>query len=391
MRPIPTIAELREAISNDLNSRLNLQQTPLKRVLTAFTIVFAAMFKLAYNYLFDVQNNVFPDTADSESVGGTLERQGRIYLGRNPFPASSGVFYLEATGVAGSVLRQGLTFKSNDDSKNPGKLYAMDEEYILTGSADVFEVRSLGGGSEFDLNVDDNLTITEPVIGVNQTVTVVEVQLQPKAAEDLEVYRQLILDARQLEPQGGAKTDYRLWASDAQGVRKVYPYVRNGAAGIVDVYVEATLVDSIDDNGTPSESLLNTVSEVIEFDPDETKPLDERGRRPIQAIVETKPITTVPVDLTINGLVESSTTVRDAIINNARTYLYDIRPYIASADLPRNQKDVLYLYGIQSAITDVLNNGNFYTNFDLQVNGVSVNAYTFDLGNIPYLRNVTFN
>lgn len=390
MKPIPTIAELREAISNDLNSRLNLQQNPLKRVLNAFVIVFSGLFRLAYNYLFDIQNNVFPDTADSEAVGGTLERQGRIYLGRNPFPASSGVFTFSTIGISGSVLRAGLTFKSNDDSKNPGQLYITDEEYIL-GTSDDMQFRSLGGGAEFDLDIGDNLTITEPVIGVNQTVTVVSVTTQPKAAESLEVYRQLILDARQLEPQGGAKTDYRLWAADAQGVRKVYPYVRNGAAGVVDVYVEATTIDSIDGNGTPSAGLLTEVEAVLEFDPDVTKPLNERGRRPIQAIVEAQPVTPIPVSITITGLDDSSTDVRDAIFANVKNYLYDIRPYIASADLPRNKKDILYLFGVQGAVADTLTDGNFFTDFDMLVDGVSENSYQFSLGNIPYLSTITYS
>ena len=391
MRPIPTIAQLQETIANDLRTRLSLSTDYLKKVFNAFSIVFAGLFKLVYNYLSDIQNNVFPDTADYENVGGTLERQGRIYLGRNPFPASAGVFQFKAVGFAGSVLRAGLTFKSNDDSKNPGQLYVTDAEYILTGTDDIFEARSLGGGSQFDLYVNDKLTITEPVIGVNQTVTVEEITTQPKAAEDLEIYRQLILDARQLEPQGGAKTDYRLWASDAQGVRKVYPYVRNGAAGIVDVYVEATVEDSTDEHGTPSSGLLNEVEEVIEFDPDETKPLNERGRRPIQVIVEAKPIVTIPVDITITGLSQDTTAIRNAIRSNAENYLYDIRPYIAGADLPRNKKDFLYLFGIQGVVADVLDNGNFFTGFTMDVNGVSETSYQFDLGNIPYLRDVIYS
>ncbi len=390
MRPIPTLVELNTAISNDFKSRLNITSTFLKTVLNAFTVVLSAQFKLAYLYLSDIQNNIFPDTADLEVNGGTLERIGRIYLNRNPRPATVGVFEIELTGVAGSFVRTGLTFKSNEDSKSPGQLFITDTDYTLTGTSDIIEVRSLGAGTDFDLDVTDELTITEPVIGVEQTVTVVTVVTQPLASESIEIYRQAILDAIQLEPQGGAKTDYRLWSSDAQGVRKVYPYVKNGEAGTVQIYVESSLADSTDGLGTPTAPMLAEVEAVIEFDPDVTKPLNERGRRPIQAVLEVLPIVLIPVDVEIMGLVDDSASVRTAIENNMSTFLYDVRPYIAGADLFRDKNNVLYSGKLQSVVTDVLEIGNFFTSFNMLVNGVSVTDYQFELGNIPYLRNTTY-
>jgi len=390
MKPIPSIVELQETLANDFRSRLNLSDDDLKKVLNAFDIVLSAQFKLLYLFLSDIQNNVFPDTADLEANGGTLERIGRIQLGRNPLPATVGVFELSVIGVAGSVLRSELTFKSNEDAKNAGQLYVLDSEYILIGTNDIIEVRSLGSGVEYDLNVGDELTITEPVIGVNATVTVDGVIDVPTASEDIEIYRQAILDSIQLEPQGGAKTDYRLWASDAQGVRKVYPYVKNGEAGTVQVFVEATIIDSTDGKGTPSAGLLIDVEEVIEFDPDTTKPLNERGRRPIQATIEVNPITLIPVDVSIIGLNEDTASIRASISSNLDSYLQDIRPYIAGADLARDKNDILYEGRLQSVVTDTLESANFFTSFNMVVNGVSVDNYQFELGNIPYLRNVTY-
>lgn len=390
MRRIPTINELKESISNDLKNKLNLSSSDLKYVLDAFDSVLAAQLNLLYLYLSDVQNNEFPDTADLEINGGTLEHFGRIYLNRNPLPATAGIFNLSVTGTLGSVLRSGLTFKSNENSLNPGQLYVLDNEYILTGTSDIIEVRSLGGGVDFDLNVSDELTITEPVLGVSNIVVVDEVIEQPRASEDIEVYRQFILDSIQLEPQGGAKTDYRLWSSDAQGVRKVYPYVRNNDAGIVDVYVEATIDDSTDGKGTADSTLLDNVLDVIEFDPDDTKPLNERGRRPIQANVQTQSITVIPVDVDIIALNDDSTSVRDSIRSNIELYLYDIRPYISGADLPRDKNDILYMARLQSVVTDVLDSANYFDSLNMQVSGVGTNSYEFNLGFIPYLRNLNF-
>ena len=386
MRPIPSMQEIKESISNDFKSRLNLLSNNLKRFLNAFSIVESAKFKLLYLFLQDIQNNIFADTADLEANGGTLERMGRIYLGRNPRAATVGVFNLSVNGVAGSVLRSGLTFKSNENSLSPGQLYVLDLEYSLTGTSDVIEVRSLGAGSEFDLNELDELTITEPVLGVNQIVTVSEVVEQPRAGESIEAYRQAILNSFQLEPQGGSRTDYRIWASDAQGVRAVYPYVKNGEPGTVQVYVESTEGD-----GVPSNTLLQDVEDVIYFDPDESRPLNERGRIPIQANLEVLPIELVPVTLTITGLSQDTTTVRNAIQSNIELYLKDIRPFVSGADLARNRNNVLYAARLQSVATDVLDNSNFFTSLSMTVNGNSVSSYQFNLGFVPKLVSITYN
>lgn len=388
MQPIPSINEIREQIANDFKTKLNLSDANLKYVLDAMDSVLAMQFKLIYNYLADIQNNVFPDTADIEENGGTLERLGRIYLNRNPRPATPGVFKANVTGVVGSMLRASLTYKSNEDSLNAGKLFISDEEITLTTSPQEIEIRSLGGGLEFNLNIGDNLTITEPILGVQNTITITEVVEQPRTSEDIEVYRQNILDSIQLEPQGGSKTDYRLWSADAQGVRKVYPYVKNDNAGEVVVYVEATKNDSIDDLGTPDATLLNEVLEVVTFDPDETKPINERGRSPIQAIVSTEAITLIPVDVTITGLLNTSPSIEASIRSNIEAFLYDIRPYISGADLLRDKSDILYQGRLQSVVTDTLDNDNYFNSLQMFVSGVEVLTSEFNLGNIPYLRDL---
>lgn len=390
MKPIPSIKEINTNMSNDIRSKLNLTIDYLKKTYDAVVLVLSAQLHLAYLFLSDIQDNIFPDKATTADQGGTLERQGMIYMNRNPFPDSIGSFKVSVTGVAGSVLRVNLTFKSNEGALNPGQVYILDSEYTLTGTADEIEIRSIGAGVDFNLNVADNLTITEPVIGVDKTVSVLEVLVQPKAGETTELYRQAILNAIQLEPQGGARADYRQWSSDAQGVRAVYPYVRDVDAGTLDIYVEATLVDSSDGKGTPTPEILAEVEDVIEMDPDITKPINERGRRPMQAFPVVQSITLIPVDITITGLNDDSASVKTAIESSLNDFLYDVRPFISGADLRRNKNDILYSGKVQSVVTEALINGNFFNVLDLYVDGNLTTSYEFTLGNIPYLRNLTY-
>lgn len=390
MKPIPTIVEINQNISGDLKSRFNLFSDKLKKTFNALALVLSGQFHLVYLYLRDIQNNIFPDTATSELQGGMLERLGRIYLNRNPFNATIGRFNISVVGVAGSVLRENLTFKSNEDALNQGQVYVLDLEYTLTGTDDVIEVRSIGSGVEFNLNVGNRLTITEPIIGVDKTVTVTEIIEQPKASEDLELYRQAILTAIQLEPQGGSKGDYRQWATDAQGVRLVYPYVRDSNASIVDIFVEATLADSVSGTGVPTTTILNDVLEVINEDPDVTKLPYERSRKPMQADVQVSAITRVPIDINITGLNNNTASVQSTIESAIVDFLYKVRPFIDGADLRRNKNDILYSGKLQSAVTDSLTNGNFFNDLTVLVDGNAVVFYEFDLGNVPYLRNLNF-
>jgi hypothetical protein len=154
--------------------------------------------------------------------------------------------------------------------------------------------------------------------------------------------------------------------------------------------VEATVVDSTDGRGTPSTALLNAVEDVLQFNPDTTLPTNYRGRRPAQAFLEMDPVVTIPVDIQINGLQTDTTDVRNSILTNLTSYLFNIRPFIAGCDLSTDKNDILTSVKLQSVVDDTIGNANTFLSFDLTVDGVLANTYTFDLGNIPYLRNIVY-
>ena len=384
-----TIVELKEQISKDLRNRLNLSDDKLKKVLDAFSGVLAAQFKLAYLGIEDAQRNLYPDTADTFENGGSLNRLGSIYLNRDIRPATSAIYRVNVTGVEDSVLRSGLTFKSNIDSSNPNKLYILENEYTLTGSNDLITVRSVDGGLDYSQDNGNNLTITEPVIGVDKTVTINKNGFvsftDPLAAETTQEFRNSILNAIQLEPQGGSKSDYRIWASDAAGVRFVYPYVKDGEAGTVQIFVESS-----GNGGVPNQAILDEVEEVINFDPDETKPTAQRARRPIQVNLEVVPIDPVDVEINITGLENSSTSVRDSIELNLIEFLRNIRPFVDGSDLVRNKNDILYSAKLQGVVSDVLDPDNFFNNFSMLIDGVSQTSFIFSREKIPNLINVNY-
>ena len=390
MQAIPTYTEIYNSVISDLESQFGVNIPSFgKNFLRSIAIVQAAKLKLYYLAVANIQKNIFVDTAEPESIGGTLERFGRVKLNRNPFPAAAGQYTLEVTGTVGAVIPAQTTFKSDDTAQSPGKLFILDNAFTLLTSTDEITVRSLETGIETKLAVGDTLTATAPVALVNQSAEVIAETIEPSAAETVEDYRKKALDAYRLEPQGGAATDYRLWSADAQGVKQTYPYAKSGSEYQINLYVEATVADSTDGKGTPSALLLAAVEEVVEFDPDTTRPNSERGRRPLQAIVNFLPIVPREVNIVINGLVGRTTEIETLISNALKEEINKVRPFVSACDVLSEKNDILDNNKIVATIFNT-RPGSIFGAINLTVDGTTYTSYTFINGFIPHVNSITF-
>lgn len=390
MITIPTLKALNEAVINDLEAAYGSRLSLFGKVfLRALAGVQAAKLKLFYLAIGFLQKNSWVDTADPERKGGTLERYGRIKLGRNPFPAVAGAYVVTVTGEIGATIKPQTTFKSNDGAGSPGKLFVLDEQHTMAGNPDTIVIRALESGLASRLDTGDTLTVTAPLAGVDSTATVTAEDTEPQDAEDLELYRERAIEAYRLEPQGGAAADYRLWASDAQGVQQSYPYARSSAPGEVNLFIEAVADSSVDGKGTPSGLLLSAVRSVVEQDPDTAKPAYERGRQPLTAIVNYLPVTVRGITIAIAGFAEI-TPARKTLIKNALSQtIAAIRPFIAGADVLAHKNDVLNKNTVIAVILQAVP-GALFTDITTRVDGTIITTYTFSEGNIPYLEAVTY-
>ncbi len=391
MIAIPTLQELFNGIVTDLETQYgaNISLTG-KSVLRAIAAVQAAKLKLFYLVIGNLQKNIFVDTADSESVGGTLERFGRVKLGREPFPAVAAKYVLQITGTVGGTVKAETTFKSDDTSLSPGMLFILDNEYILVSTTDYITVRALTPGEISKLNIADTLKATAPIAFVNSSAVVYSVAIEPLSAEDLESYRLAIINSYRLETQGGSATDYRLWAADAQGVRFVYPYAKNGVSNEINLFVEATVADSTDGKGTPSASLLLDVEEVVELNPDDTLPILERGRRPLGVFeIHYLPVTIKEVDIIITGAVGFTAEIKAALLIALTDAINAIRPFVSAADILINKNDILDRNKIIGIIIQS-NPGAIFTDVTFKIDSVSVLTNTFINGDIPHFNSLTY-
>lgn len=389
---IPTINELYTDIRSDLATRLNIN-IPIfgKVVLNALAMVQAGKLKLFWLAIARVEKNIFIDTADSESAGGTLERFGRVFLARERRAAVQGQYTVAVTGTVGAVIAAGSLFKSDDTATSPGVLFQLDVQKTLASTSDTMTLRALTAGPDARLQVGDTLTSTSPLINVNDQVTVTAETTVPTAQETVENYRDEAIRSVQLEPQGGSPGDYRQWSDDVAAVRFVYPFATPGQCGQVDLYVEANQADSTDGKGTPTATTLTDVEAVVDFDPDTTRPNNERGRRPVNVSVNYIAVTPQDVIITVNNPVNIDTDTQATILTDLRTVINDVRPFVAGAESINNRNDVLSITLIITTIQNALTGGQSFSGITVTVGGNALTTSTqFFNGDIPFLQALNF-
>lgn len=386
MVTIPTLQQLYNEIIADIENEFSIT-IPLfgKNFFRAMAAVQAGKLWIYYKLVGFLQKNIFADTADPEAIGGTLERFGRVKLGRNPFPAVAGQYSCLVTGTAGQTIPGSTTFKSNDDSANPGNLFVLDAPFTLTAGPDYITLRALDAGLDAQLEIGDQLTATAPLNLIDQIATVDAETVQPLAAETIEDYRRKVLEAYRLEPQGGAGADYRIWAADAQGVFQSYPYAVSGAPNEVDLYIEATIADSIDGKGTPSAAILADVQSAIE-DPTPSRP----SRKPLAVYaVNYLPVDPLDVDITISSFVGLTPAIQTDIFNAIKAELDTVRPFVSSIDIVADKNDIFDINKIIALIIEA-NPGSQFGTVALAVDGIPVPTFTFAGGDIPFLNSITY-
>lgn len=388
---IPTISQLYTSILSDIEQQYGVTIPVVgKNFLRIMAGVQAAKLKIYYLAIGNLQKNIYVDLADPEAQGGTLERFGRAKLGRNPFQAISGQYKLSVSGTIGSTVKANTTFKSNDDSLNPGNLYILDNDYTLISSFDYITVRALTAGQIASLNIFDKLTSTVPIIGVSKTAIVDSEVVEPLDAETIEDYRNKILLSDRLEAQGGASSDFRLWSFDAQGVKTSYAYADSGNSAVINLFIEANISDSIDGKGTPTQAIIDEVESVVEFSPDLTLDLNERGRRPLGVFqINFLPISVKEIKIYINDFENLDVTIDQKILDEVTSKINLIRPFVPGSDILADKNDTLDSNKIISMILNA-SPGAAFGVVSFTVDSVNYSTYTFDNGNIPFVDSVNY-
>lgn len=204
-----------------------------------------------YQYGGWIARQTLPDTAGREY----LLRHGAIHgLSLTPGTKAAGV--VVATGTNTTVIPAGTQFQRED-----GWLYVSTAEATISGGTADVSVESVLVGEDGNAVEDDELTLVEPISGIDGTVTVDADDLTGGTdVETTESFRERILLRLATPPSVGTEADYIAWTQAALStVDEVWVYP--GGYGPATIGIVFT-VDG--DDPIPSGGNITTVQNYLD-------------------------------------------------------------------------------------------------------------------------------
>lgn len=395
----PTTKEISDNIIAQLEASLS-QSIPLlpKSFTRILAKALAGIFILIYKYAGFIFLQMFVKTAsygDTEINGvmvNPLLEWGRLIGTSDPKEATSTEMTITVT-----VINQTGSLDTGSQLLNTanGVTYLTVGDVLLNASTVSVPIiaasdQSGGDGSGVigNLQIGDTVSFANPLANVNRNATVASIQVTGAEAEDIEDYRQRVLDRFQKRPQGGAYSDYELWGEEASGIINVYPYT--GDAGEVNVYSEATVASSGNADGIPTTAQLEAVLALINYDDNGLS-----SRRNANAFVNSLPITRTGFNVTVTGItgVTNLSDVQSQITDALTEYFFEVEPYIVGLSIPP-RKDRISRTSISSIVNDiVLAYSGTFTDAQFKKDGENIllSTYVLQEGEKAKIIAVVFN
>jgi hypothetical protein len=392
-----TIQEINDLIINQLEAQLG-QNIPFlpKSFIRILSKVLAGVFIILYKVAGWIFLQLFVSTASYKEVTilgkkvTPLIEWGRLVGVGDPTPATQCRVKVNVTvNSIGTSLFSGTQFISAIS----GIVYITDQSYILDSNPYEIELICTKSGTQGNLSVNDILSISNSIGTIEDDVTVSEIMITAVDKETESDYRDRIIERFQLQPQGGALADYRIWASDSLGVQQTYIYT--GDPANVLVYVAGN--PDIYPDRIPDTALLLDVGNKIDFDP----LTGLATRRPLTAIIDPagdlsytniksvilKEFDVAVTDLSIDNIADISAQIKTSL----ETYFNTREPYITGLSLPP-QKNVISQANVIGVVDDIVksNNGTFTTAI-VTLDSFVTAQYTLGEGEIAKLNELKVN
>ncbi len=393
-----TISEINKLIIDQLEAQFN-KIIPLlpKAFIRILAKVLAAVSIILYKIAGWIFLQIFVSTASFEEVTiygqklTPLIEWGRLKGIGDPTAAVQAEYDLDITvNSLGSTLPSGTQFLSTLNNV----IYITQQSYLLSNPTETIQVIATMGGTVGNLSVSDILSTVNTLGIIDNDGTISAVLTTGVDAETEASYRQRVVEAFQLQPQGGAYADYRLWASDVPGVLQTYIYTGDTPANVI-VYVAGD--SAIYPDRIPDTALLEAVGNAIDFDPDTTL----STRRPITAIIDPAgdgsygnvlPVIIKPFDVDVTGvIVDDLATVKTEIKAALNIYFLGREPYIIGLSLPP-ALNTISQSNIIGIVNDIVqsHNGSFTTAI-LELDEVTIQNYVAQEGELAKLDVLTVN
>lgn len=305
--PVPTFEELLEAVVDDYRNRVEgADVTEDSETYQFLAVVAGALWQHSWG-LHYVEQQIFPDTADSTN----LERWATTYELERKAAQAADDGQIDLTGTNGTVVFAGLVLVASDGTTYTTTSGGTIATGILIVTAECDQAGVVG-----NKGLGTTLTVQSPPVGVDGEATI---STRFTSGADTELNALLlarVLARIRKGNAGGNASDYEQWALTVEGVTFAYVLPLRRGPGTVDLAVFGEDVDG--NRATVSAGVRADVLAYIDTE------------RPVTADVEVPVVTTVDVDVAVTltvldeGLVVAD--VEDDVVAAIEAVIFAVRP-----------------------------------------------------------------
>ena len=302
MVTIPTIAEIRDQILDDIESKIG-QDIPLlaKAVFRVLASALAGSQYLLYKLGVWLYDQIFTLTMDDEAL---TVRAAEYGMGRIPSQIWMGT--ATATGDDDTIIAVGTLYTLNSYA------YQVVTAATIAGGSATLSLKSLEGGDALTLADSTVINLSSPQTGLDSTATVASTTQAGEDIESLSIFRSRILYRQRNKPQGGAIADFNLWALEVAGIAESFTFRPD--PGHVNVYPLTDEPDPAD--RVPITAKLTEVQTYI----------NNQARHPFGRVTTALAFDELNFDVDISDLSPNTSAVRAAIETAIENYMYERRP-----------------------------------------------------------------
>lgn len=346
----PSTSEIAAQIIAAIEARIG-QTTPVLPVAFVRVLAFALAgpLALAYRFITWAYRQIFPATADAESLA---------YLGdKYEMPRGAAVaarLQLTVSGDDGTNVPAGTLWASAVSRL----VYEQVTLAVISGGVASVEVECLTPGAAGNLADSSALSLPSPLPGVTGAV-VSSTVVTGEDEEALDTYRARLLQRMREQPQGGAAGDYIRWALEVAGIVKAFATRNSGGDVLVYPLVATT--------GSARVPAAGKLAEVEAY-------LQDPARRPLAANVYAITTTERTVDVTVTGLSPADDATKANILSAIEDYLYAAYPrqYLDDPS-PTHIISLAALWGI------IIAQGAVATGVTMAVSGIGSGVTTYEI------------
>lgn len=389
-----TIEEVQQLLIRSFEHKFNKQLRILpKSFIKILCKVFAGVFIIVYKLVGWYFLQMFPETADWKEVTilgvrlRPLVKLGVLFGVGEPLAGVQwrGIITIDVL-TQGSVLYSGTQLKSNVT----GKLYIVEETKTLLQTKETVSVVCTEIGTAGNLEQNDTLNFVNPYGFVKTEAVVLDVARVGLDNETEISYRRRVANRFRMQPQGGALADYRIWASEVQGVLNVYPYNDKEQPGGVLLYVSG--ISDVYADRIPDKGLLKKVGEACTYDPETGR----ATRKPLTAMLDpkndgsysnVKPVSVAVFDVVITGVsgivpADFAQMVKTALQN----YFLDRDLYIRGLSDDNNRTNVISKNHVITVVNQIaVSVKAIFETAEIRKDGKVMPLYTLDNGELAKL------